>query len=514
MRYAIVFAIPVLWSSSFSPLWTQSACPSVTHSEEQRIELTQGSTACRFIVEQRTVSESPDAITEFSIKILPEGYDAGDHDAVLVHLPERTGLGGPVRECRVGLAYPSETLQVVSTSQSVYDQRSGSWIKTRSLSSLEKKFLNITANTVVDLAQKKHPILRPLTVLFELSNRLAVSRFESEAEKYLKKTSYSVVSVPLKSYSRVPSAREISFKAKFLEPTDESKLLAFLIDASVEYVAPLRFPSVRTVKEGTGRLNKAVVFTRQSGKQIPGFAYLRKETFPCGGKANTVKIYRHGKTGLEFVLVPGGTFWMGSPDDEPGRASDEGPRHKVTVKSFLLCRTECTNEAWYSIDDERDSPKRHGDKFPVQRESWNDVSVWCRRAGDGLRLPTEAEWEYACRAGTEGRFCCGNDESNLDDFAWYDSNAEYTHPVGSRKPNAFGLYDMHGNVWEWCQDRYADYTKTPRDGTAYEGDGSGRVFRGGCWGGPSNICRSANRGGLDQRRPHSNLGFRPASSVP
>ena len=220
MRYAIVFAIPVLWSSSFSPLWTQSACPSVTHSEEQRIELTQGSTACRFIVEQRTVSESPDAITEFSIKILPEGYDAGDHDAVLVHLPERTGLGGPVRECRVGLAYPSETLQVVSTSQSVYDQRSGSWIKTRSLSSLEKKFLNITANTVVDLAQKKHPILRPLTVLFELSNRLAVSRFESEAEKYLKKTSYSVVSVPLKSYSRVPSAREISFKAKFLEPTD------------------------------------------------------------------------------------------------------------------------------------------------------------------------------------------------------------------------------------------------------------------------------------------------------
>ena len=200
---------------------------------------------------------------------------------------------------------------------------------------------------------------------------------------------------------------------------------------------------------------------------IPGFEFLNEQTFSCGGQTNTVKIYCHLKTGLEFVLVPGGSFQMGSPSGEKGRNDDEEPVHTVTVKPFLICRTECTQKAWDMIDGE-DQRKWKGPDLPIDEVTWDDCISWCRKAG--LRLPTESEWEYACRAGTSTLYYFGTSESDLGNHAWYHGNSSSkTHSVGSKSPNAFGLFDMQGNLSEWCQDNYfSAYFYAPTNGSSWE----------------------------------------------
>ena len=131
-------------------------------------------------------------------------------------------------------------------------------------------------------------------------------------------------------------------------------------------------------------------------------------------------------------------------------------------------------------------------------------------------MPTEAQWEYACRAGSKTRYCFGDDESKLGEYAWYDENSDdKTHPVGEKKPNAWGLYDMHGNVWEWCQDRWRHgyYKESPVDDPTGAATGSFRVFRGGSWYYPAGYCRSAYRGSVEPRDGCDNLGLR-VSRVP
>jgi len=251
-----------------------------------------------------------------------------------------------------------------------------------------------------------------------------------------------------------------------------------------------------------------------SEKNIPGFEFLKEETFSCGGQTNTVKIYRHDKTSLEFVLIPGGSFQMGSPSGEKGREDDEGPVHTVKVKSFLICRTECTQKAWDKIGG-KDQRNWKGSDLTIEGLSWDDCTFWCQKAG--FRLPTESEWEYACRAGTSTPYYFGTSESDLGNYAWYDSNSSSkTHSVGSKSPNAFGLFDMHGNVCEWCQDKWHDnYSGAPTNGSSWEPRGLyGRVIRGGDGHSSSQYCRSANCDVEDPDILYDFLGFRPALSVP
>ncbi len=183
---------------------------------------------------------------------------------------------------------------------------------------------------------------------------------------------------------------------------------------------------------------------------------------------------------------------------------------------YLSCRTECTQAAWDKIGG-TDSRHWNGADLPIEEVSFNACAAWCSEAG--LRLPSEAEWEYACRAGTTGRFCFGDSDSDLGSYAWYKDNSnEKTHPAAQKKPNAFGLFDMHGNVWEFCRDKYVDnYDKTPRDGTAFETEGSSiRVIRSGGWGNHPRRCRSAWRAGWDDGFSYGFdvFGFRPAASLP
>jgi uncharacterized protein (TIGR02996 family) len=216
---------------------------------------------------------------------------------------------------------------------------------------------------------------------------------------------------------------------------------------------------------------------------------------------------------LEMVLIPPGSFLMGSPEDEPSRISDEGPRHRVTLtEGYWLGIYPVTQAQWRAVMG--DNPSRFsGGQRPVEQVSRADAVAFCadlaRRVGRPFRLPTEAEWEYACRAGTTTAYHFG--PAATAKLASFDGqHGEETTPVGRFPPNAWGLYDMHGNVWEWCDDRKRWYGGDAVDPCVR--DAGVPVARGGAWVSEVCLCRSAARWG-DPGRQHSFLGFRLAMGL-
>lgn len=196
-----------------------------------------------------------------------------------------------------------------------------------------------------------------------------------------------------------------------------------------------------------------------------------------------------------MVLIPAGEFIMGSNSGE----SDEKPPHKVYLDAYYIDKYEVTFEQYdkFCEDTSRKKPDDRGwgrGNRPVINVSWNDAEAYCKWAGK--RLPTEAEWEKACKAGSTGNYCYGDSESELGEYAWYGSNSDSkTHPVGEKKPNKWGLYDMHGNVWEWCSDWYGYkyYETSPNKNPQGPDSGTRRVLRGGRWHNDADNCRSAYR---------------------
>ncbi|MCK5186398.1 MAG: formylglycine-generating enzyme family protein [Deltaproteobacteria bacterium] len=220
--------------------------------------------------------------------------------------------------------------------------------------------------------------------------------------------------------------------------------------------------------------------------------------------------------GMEFVLIPAGEFEMGSPSGEEDRWDNEGPVHTVKIeKAYYLGKYEVTQEQWREVMGTNPSSFK-GDDLPVEQVSWNDAQDFVRKLNaregtDKYRLPSETEWEYAARAGTTTRYSFGNDESDLGDYAWYSDNpGSKTHQVGQKQPNPWGLYDMHGNVWEWVQDRsHSSYDGAPTDGSAWEsGSSVYRSSRGGSCFTLAGSCRSASRCGYDPGYRSRLLGFR------
>ena len=208
--------------------------------------------------------------------------------------------------------------------------------------------------------------------------------------------------------------------------------------------------------------------------------------------------YRHEATGMVFVMIPAGTFKMDS---------NEIPIHEVALNSFLISKYETTRGVWQKIMGNDPSNFKRGNNYPVEQVSWDDCQEFCRKTG--LRLPTEAEWEYACRAGTNTEYYWGDNEAG--DYVWYNKNSgNATHSVGEKKPNGFGLYDMSGNVWEWCSDWYDEkyYQVSPKDNPSGSASGQYRVVRGGSWNDFANGCRSALRDRFEPTLRGSNIGFR------
>lgn len=238
--------------------------------------------------------------------------------------------------------------------------------------------------------------------------------------------------------------------------------------------------------------------------------------------------------GMKFVLIPAGLFTMGSrmsPKALVGRFGgkiewyyQEKPQHAVKIeKPFYLQTTPVTQGQWLLVMGKNPSRFENvEDNCPVEQVSWEDAQQFINKLNQieqikNYRFPSEAEWEYACRAGSETEFFFGDDVKRLGEFAWYSENSEMkTHPVGEKKPNVWGLCDIQGNIWEWVEDDYHEsYEKAPADGRAWVDDprGSGRVIRGGGWGNFARDCRSGAR---DFGRPDDrggNVGFRLSRSV-
>jgi formylglycine-generating enzyme required for sulfatase activity len=228
--------------------------------------------------------------------------------------------------------------------------------------------------------------------------------------------------------------------------------------------------------------------------------------------AQTETIDLGGGVTMDFVLIPLGSFMMGSTPDVGD--SDEIPQHRVTFSlPFLLGKYEVTQEQWTQIMGDNPSHFK-GPKLPVDSVSWNDCQRFLEKLeakiGRRLTLPTEAQWEFACRADTKTRWNFGDKTDEAANYAWFDKNAQgTTHPVGEKKPNAFGAYDLHGNVAEWCSDWYSP-TYPKRELTDPKGPASGdaRVTRGGAWGDQVSSTRSACRSANGPRGSSESIGFR------
>lgn len=232
-----------------------------------------------------------------------------------------------------------------------------------------------------------------------------------------------------------------------------------------------------------------------------------------------------GNVILEMVSIPGGTFLMGAADTEEGWFRRESPQHEVTVAPFFMAKYPVTQEQWKAVMGNNPS-KFEGSKRPVENVSWYDAMDFCerlsQRTGRAYRLPTEGEWEYACRAGTTTPFHFGGIITS--ELANYDGTRSYvseptgkyrgeTTDVGSFPPNGFGLHDMHGNVWEWCADPWHEnYYGAPSHATIWESQGTAlcRILRGGAWNILPTGCRSAFRDWAEPNIRNDSFGFRVA----
>ena len=239
-----------------------------------------------------------------------------------------------------------------------------------------------------------------------------------------------------------------------------------------------------------------------------------QRTFALQLPRKGTRIYTANGVSFTMVTVEGGTFTMGATPEQQNPYDSEKPAHQVTLSTFAIGETEVTQALWKAVMGSNPSAWK-GDNLPVERVSWEDCQefIWKLNAltGERFRLPTEAEWEYAARGGKRSKGYQYSGSKKLDDVAWYyDNSGDKTHPVGTKRANELGLYDMSGNVWEWCQDWYRSYGSSAQTDPTGPVSGSNRVLRGGSWSGDAGRCRVAYRSWFDASFRNIILGFRLA----
>jgi len=232
-----------------------------------------------------------------------------------------------------------------------------------------------------------------------------------------------------------------------------------------------------------------------------------------------VPVQTTNSLGMKLNLIPPGEFTMGSPESELGRNKGETQHLVKITKPFYLGVHEVTQQQYEKVMGTNPSSYK-GDTKPVEMVNWDEAVAFCGKLSDEegveYRLPTEAEWEYACRAGTTTVYSFGDDASGIGEYAWHSGNSNSTHPVGELKPNPWGLFDMHGNVYEWCQDLYGPYKRLQvvSDPIGPASGDHGRVLRGGAFFVQPLIVRAANRDGIRPVNRLPIIGFRLARTYP
>ncbi len=242
-----------------------------------------------------------------------------------------------------------------------------------------------------------------------------------------------------------------------------------------------------------------VVFPYETIDSIVTYNY--DETPPTGGNTTQDgenKVYTVNGVSFTMVAVKGGTFTMGATAEQTGADSDESPTHSVTLSDYYIGETEVTQELWQAVMGSNPSWFTGNMQRPVECVSWNDCQTFITKlnelTGESFALPTEAQWEYAARGGKSTKGYLYSGSNSIADVAWYkDNSSDTTHPVKSKSPNELGLYDMSGNVYEWCADWYGSYSSTSQTNPVGPSTGSHRVRRGGSWSYYATICRIADR---------------------
>ncbi len=307
-------------------------------------------------------------------------------------------------------------------------------------------------------------------------------------------------------------------KAEATEALEQRKLLPVKIE---NVSLPFRFKRVHTLSllgwDGSKDFSEFRKLVQDIAAIVGPTATKRQEKQPADRQeseaVDPLRSESRNSIGMAFVLIPAGEFLMGSID----KLEEERPVHKVQItRPFYLGKYAVTQAEWEAVMGNNLSRFKGDLKCPVEMVSWEDVKKFIRwldaREVERYRLPTEAEWEYACRAGSVTAYGFGNNSNQLSEYAWYEANAdEQTHPVGQLKPNPWGLYDMHGNVYEWVQDWYGEYPAeavTDPQGPSGPSSNPDRVNRGGCWRHDAWACRSARRGRLTPGSRRDDLGFR------
>jgi uncharacterized protein (TIGR02996 family) len=312
-----------------------------------------------------------------------------------------------------------------------------------------------------------------------------------------------------------PHPEELAFHQAIIEnPEDEATYLV-LADWLEDHGAPQRAELLR--------LHRRLLATCWKPEQYPERADWQArvvELLAQGVRPSVPQRVVDLGRGIEmtFRFIPPGRFLMGSPRGEEGRDTNERQHHVTLTRGFFLGVHQVTQRQWQAVFGDTPSHCK-GEKLPVDSVNWEECLEFCRAlAWDGqpFRLPTEAEWEYACRAGTTTQYCSGNGLEALRQVGWcsYDGHpksAKTTKPVGEFQPNAFGLFDMHGNVWEWCLDGQRRYTsRGVVDPKGPEGEDVYHVLRGGSWGGYPRMCRAAKRNTGPPEHRNYNWGCRVA----
>ena len=294
---------------------------------------------------------------------------------------------------------------------------------------------------------------------------------------------------PLPAPPDVPISPLVTINAQIEQSDLSQEKQSFLVlELKKIYRDPETAADARTLLEKLGRHSNLIANIRDEIDEVLGKTVIqRPKTF----------------LDMEFVLISAGEFQMGGDSGLFDRVifGDSRPVHTVRISQpFYLGKYPVTQFQWEAVMGNNPSEFKGGGR-PVETVSWETVQefIWQLNEKEGVssyRLPTEAEWEYAARAGSTTAYSFGDNKSQLGEYAWYDANSgRETHPVGQLKPNEWGLYDMHGNVWEWVQDWYVKYPTGPLTDPQGPSTGSNRVLRGGSWGNGAQDCRSANRGG-------------------
>ena len=328
------------------------------------------------------------------------------------------------------------------------------------------------------------------------------------------KTAYAEVPVPAKDIKHMAMTAGLKATATATLAGDKAPVLGLLVDDDVHVDLDVG----TSVKVHKSRLQE--VFFQNGYGPSPDLSGLGIEfAFPRVDTADQVV----NSIGATLVRIRSGAFKMGSSQGEP----DERPLHEVTfAKPFYIGATEVTQEQWESVMGSNPS-ERKGPSLPVTNVNWEDCQEFCRKltqrerqsgelpSGAAYRLPTEAEWEYSCRAGSAASFCFGDSEEELTRYAWHKQDSDgRTHDVAGKRPNTWGLHDVHGNVWEWCQDWKGEYANTAATDPQGPSAGSFRILRGGGFGDEARHCRCANRLNNLPRLRLADLGFRVVRSLP